>query len=281
MSKNAASLFVIGLPIGHRSDISQRALEILRQVKWIAAEDTRVTLQTLHELGLDPPALVSYQDHNEREIYPRLIQRLEAGEAGALVTDAGTPGIADPGYHLVRACCLAGISVIPIPGASSLAAALSISPIGGGDFYFGGFLPSNTSGRRKAMERVANWSVDRLVYFEAPHRLEAHLEDALDTLGNRALFLARELTKKHEEKVLTTVAGALELVRTQPPRGEYVLIYGPGSTQNLVESELDELIESLSKQGLKPSQIVKELQKVSSLSRQALYNRVIRLKQKN
>ncbi|MDD2954856.1 MAG: 16S rRNA (cytidine(1402)-2'-O)-methyltransferase [Oscillospiraceae bacterium] len=218
----AGKLYVVGTPIGNLGDMSPRALEILRQVDFVAAEDTRVSGKLLNLFEIKKP-LVSYYQHNMRERGEMLLERILAGEDCAVVTDAGMPCISDPGEDLVRLCAENGVEVVTVPGPSAAISALAVSGLPTARFSFEGFLSTNRRGRMEHLQEVKN---DRhtLIFYEAPHKLVGTLEDMLETLGDRRVSLCRELTKLHEEVIRTTFSGALERYRETAPRGEYVLI---------------------------------------------------------
>lgn len=216
------TLYVVGTPIGNLEDITLRALRVLREVDVIACEDTRHTRTLLKRHGIATP-LVSYHEHNERERAPQLVRRLVAGEDIALVTDAGMPGISDPGFHVVTGALAAGVPVTPVPGPSAVTAALSVAGLPTDRFLFMGFLPRTRAARRRAFEEVATVPAT-LVLFEAPHRIRDTLADLVEVLGPRRVALMRELTKLHEEVLrgrADEIAARLEGVR---PRGEITLV---------------------------------------------------------
>ncbi len=218
-------LYVVATPIGNLGDLSQRAMTVLREAAVIAAEDTRHTARLLHAHGIDTPC-IAVHEHNERDIVPKLIARLQQGESIALVSDAGTPLVSDPGYHLVRAAIDAGIRVVPVPGPSALVAALSASGLPTDRFCFEGFLPAKAAARRKRLERLRA-ATATLIFYESPHRILDTLDDLLAVFGSdRPLVLARELTKTFETFLRGTVADVRERVRADPDqrRGEMVLL---------------------------------------------------------
>jgi 16S rRNA (cytidine1402-2'-O)-methyltransferase len=218
-------LHIVATPIGHLGDISARALEVLGQADVIAAEDTRHSGQLLRHFGIATPCL-SLHDHNERELTPRLIERLQRGESVALISDAGTPLISDPGFHLVRAAHDAGIRVSPVPGASALIAALSVSGLPSDRFVFEGFLPARAAQRRERLERLRD-EPRTMVFYEAPHRALATLAALVDVFGAaREAASAREITKLHETVRRDTLGGLLERTRQDPmqQKGELVVV---------------------------------------------------------
>jgi 16S rRNA (cytidine1402-2'-O)-methyltransferase len=214
------TLFLVATPIGNLEDITLRAIRVLGEVALIAAEDTRDARLLLAHHGIRHAPLVSYNEHNREARIPRLIEALDDGDV-ALVSDAGMPGISDPGHELVVAATAAGHAVVPIPGASAVIAAVAASGLPSRRYHYLGFLPRTRGARRAALEAVAG-SPDTLVLYESPHRLGATLEDTLDVLGDRAIAVCRELTKLHEEIWRGTVSGAREHFTT--PRGEFTLV---------------------------------------------------------
>ncbi len=218
-------LYIVATPIGNLNDLSPRAKEILEEVDIIAAEDTRHTSRLLNHFGIRGN-LIACHDHNERSRSEQIVQRLRAGESVALVSDAGTPLISDPGYHLVNAVREAGIRVVPIPGACAMVAALSVSGLPSDRFFFEGFLPAKGAGRRKRMVELADFPHTWIVY-ESPHRIVDMLEDmAVELGGDRKVVLARELTKTFETVLSGSVAelqGMLEQDENQR-RGEFVVL---------------------------------------------------------
>jgi len=222
----AGTLYVVATPIGNLEDITARALRILREVALIAAEDTRHSRKLLHHFGIKTP-MISCHEHNEQQRQEQLIGRLQAGESIALISDAGTPAIADPGYRLVRACHAAGVPVVPIPGASAIITALSAAGEPTDRFVFEGFLPSKAVARESVLRAVRD-EPRTVVCYEAPHRLLDTLRTIAAIWGEvRPMVVARELTKLHEELFRGTVAEALDLFGTARIRGELVLILPP------------------------------------------------------
>jgi 16S rRNA (cytidine1402-2'-O)-methyltransferase len=214
---------VVATPTGNLEDVTFRALRVLREVSIIAAEDTRRTSRLLQQYSISTPT-TSLHEHNERSSSARLLARLAAGESVALVSDAGTPTVSDPGARLVSAAHDAGIRVEPVPGPSAVAAAVSASGFGGDSFLFLGFPPSRSSARKTWFEHIATVPYV-LVFYEAPHRIRACLIDALDVLGDRPIVLCRELTKVHEYVVKSPISAALE--SDLPERGEFTVVVSP------------------------------------------------------
>jgi len=236
------SLYLVATPIGNLGDLSPRAAKALAQADFIAAEDTRNTLKLLNHIGVKKP-LVSYFEHNRRERGEEICARLLKGEVCALVTDAGTPAISDPGEELVSRCHELGLGVSAIPGPCALITALAVSGLPTGRFSFEGFLSTNRKNRREHLCLAAN-SPYTLIFYEAPHKLKRTLADLLDALGDRRITLARELTKLHEEIINTTLAEAVRLYEQTEPRGEYVLVV-EGKPQALAEDGPSAIQEAL------------------------------------
>lgn len=222
-------LYVVATPIGNLEDITLRALRILKEADLIACEDTRQTMKLLSHFDI-AKRLASYHEHNEITRAPEIVIELEQGAKVALVSDAGTPAISDPGHRLVSLCLRHGIRVEPVPGASAFVAALAASGMPLDEFTFVGFLPSRQSGRRKALRALAEES-RTLALYEAPHRLSDTLEDALEILGNRPAVIAREVTKLHEEFLRGHLQELLATVRQKPARGEITLLIAPADGQ--------------------------------------------------
>ena len=225
VARPAGSLYLVSTPIGNLEDITVRALRILGEVDLIACEDTRQTSKLLNHYSIRKPVL-SYHDHNEATRSAEIVSRLEEGAQVALVSDAGTPVISDPGHRLVVLCLSRQVRVIPIPGPSAALAALAASGLPAHEFLFLGFLPSRQGERRKALAQFAN-ETRTLVLYESPHRLADTLADALDQMGRRPTVVARELTKIHEEFLRGDLAELAVRIRQQPVRGEVTLLIGP------------------------------------------------------
>lgn len=241
-SKPSSGLYVIATPIGNLGDISLRALHVLARVDAVACEDTRVTGALLHRYGIKKP-LISYYDHNAERRLPELIAQMKAGESVALVSDAGTPLISDPGYKLVQACRAEGIAVVAVPGASALLTALPAAGLPTDRFLFEGFLPSKSAARQKALSALAAVQAT-LVFYEAPSRLGATLEDMAKTLGaERPAAVARELTKLFEETRTATLGELAAHYRARPaPKGEIVILAGPPVETETASPDIDALL---------------------------------------
>jgi 16S rRNA (cytidine1402-2'-O)-methyltransferase len=218
------TLYLVGTPIGNVEDLSPRAQRLLGAVDVIAAEDTRHTKGLLDRFGIKRP-MVSYHDHNKDSRTPELIGKLQAGASVAVVSDAGSPGISDPAFTLVRAAAAAGLDVVPVPGPSSAICALEVSGLPTDRFSFEGFLPRKAGRRQARIEELCD-DPRTLIFFESPHRLRAALADLAGGLGDRPASLSRELTKKFEETRRGTLRSLLAWIETTPPRGEFVLVVG-------------------------------------------------------
>src|SRR6476659_10003832 len=218
----AGTLYLVATPIGNLADITHRALQVLRDVAFVACEDTRHTRKLLQHYGIDAKT-VSYHEHNEQQRARELIESLKEGNDVAIVSDAGTPAISDPGFRLVRAAIDNGITVAPVPGPSALISALVAAGLPTDEFFFGGFLPARSSARRARLGELRPVP-GTLVFYEAPHRLAASLRDAYEVLGEREAVVARELTKLHEEIRRGRLRELAEYYATIEPRGEIVLL---------------------------------------------------------
>jgi 16S rRNA (cytidine1402-2'-O)-methyltransferase len=256
-------LYLVATPIGNLEDITLRAIRVLKEADLIACEDTRQTQKLLQHYEIRKEA-VSYHAHNELTRSPELVIEMEQGAKVALVSDAGTPGISDPGHHLVTLCLRHHIPVIPIPGPSALVAALAASGLPTEEFLFVGFLPSRAGDRRKALDALQHES-RTLIFYEAPHRIAETLSDAAEILGARPAVIARELTKLHEEFLRGTLAELVESSNKRAPRGEITLLIGPGSP----ETERVEPVLSL-------KQRVAQLEKEPGMDRKAALKQAAR-----
>ncbi len=270
------SLTLVGTPIGNLADFSPRALEALRECDFIAAEDTRVTLKLLNHFGISKP-LVSYFEHNKRERGEVICARLLAGENAVLVTDAGMPAISDPGEQLVDRCHELGIPVGVVPGPTAMATALAVAGLPTGRFAFEGFLSMNKRARRAHLDSIKN-EQRTMVFYEAPHKLSATLDDLLAALGDRRVALVRELTKIHEEVMRTTLTGAVEKYRTEAPRGEFVLVVegaAPAQAPPMTVEEAQTLAREYLAQGMSPSEAAKTAATETGLKKGDIYRRII------
>jgi 16S rRNA (cytidine1402-2'-O)-methyltransferase len=266
------TLYIVGTPIGNLEDITFRAVRILQNVDLIAAEDTRHTGKLLQHFQIQT-GQISYHEHNRSSRIPELLEHLTNGKAIALVSDAGMPGISDPGYELVKACVEAGIPVVPIPGASAAITALSASGLATDRFVFEGFLSAKTQQRREYLESLQTES-RTLIFYESPHRLRDTLQDLRETLGSdRQIVLARELTKFYEEFWRGTIADAISHYSQREPQGEYTLVVGgtPPSQPQLTQAQLKAELEQIMRQGISRSQASRQLAKFTSLPRRQIY----------
>lgn len=269
------TLYVVGTPIGNLSDLSPRAVETLQAVDFIAAEDTRVTLKILNHFGIKKPQ-VSYYEHNLREKGEQIIQRIQAGENCAIVTDAGMPCISDPGEDLVRLCAEQGIPVAAVPGPSALITALAVSGLPTARFAFEGFLSMN---RKRRMERLEQIRKDdrTLIFYEAPHKLRDTLKDLLEGLGNRRISLCRELTKVYEEIRRTTIEESILFYNKEEnkPKGEFVLVVEGASLDTGEEAmtfeQAVQLAQDLRDKGIPPSEAAKQAAKLSKQKKNDIY----------
>ncbi|MBE6656394.1 MAG: 16S rRNA (cytidine(1402)-2'-O)-methyltransferase [Ruminococcaceae bacterium] len=217
------TLYLVATPIGNLSDLTARAVKVLKEADVIAAEDTRNTQKLLSMLDIHGKELISYYEHNKRARGEVLAEKLESGLSVALVTDAGTPAISDPGEDIVRLCEERGIPVTAVPGPCAAINALSLSALATGRFAFEGFLTTNMGERKKRLSEIAR-EKRTMIFYEAPHKLKATLSDLLSTFGDRRITLCREMTKRNEEILRTTLEKAVTLYETVAPRGEYVLV---------------------------------------------------------
>ena len=263
-------LYVVATPIGNLEDITFRAVRILREADLIACEDTRHTRKLLDHYGIHKPA-VSYHEHNEETRAVELVARLQAGAAIALVSDAGTPLISDPGYRLVTKALEHGIPVQAIPGPSALLTALAASGLPTDSFHFAGFLPAKISQRRKALERLRD-EPSTLVLYEAPHRIRGTLEDIAALLGDRPVVVAREMTKIHEE-FLRGTAGSLarDLAGRPPLKGELTLLIARSPAPPAVELPISEAVEGAMRTGISRMDAMKLVARHRHISKREVY----------
>ncbi len=269
-----SALYVIATPIGNLEDITFRAIRILKESDVIACEDTRHTRKLLDHYGITTP-MVSYHEHNEVERAAELLERLRSGQVVALVSDAGTPLISDPGYRVVNTVTAAGIPVVPVPGASALIAALSASGLPTDAFRFCGFLPHKSGQRRKAIEAVAGESAT-LVFYEAPHRIVEAVDDLRLVLGNRPAVLARELTKVHEEFLrgrLDDLAATLS-ARESASRGEFTIMIGKADAAPPATESLAEAVARLEQAGISRMEAMKQVARERGVSKRDVYSAV-------
>ena len=273
----SGELFIVATPIGNLEDVTQRALRVLRDADLIACEDTRHTRKLLNHFSIDRKT-ISYHEHNERERAEELCELLESGNNVALVSDAGTPLINDPGYRIVTAAIERGIRVIPVPGPAAFIAALAASGLPTDEFFFGGFLPARTHPRRARLEELRSMRAT-LVFYEAPHRIAAALKDAAEALGNRHAVVARELTKLHEEFVRGTLNELVEqFSKVGAARGEMVLIISgeavessPANPDRTDTERLVERVKVLEGEGLNSKDALKSAARELGIKRAEAY----------
>ena len=271
-------LYVVATPIGNLEDVTLRALRVLREVEVIAAEDTRRTRILLSRHGIERP-LISYYDAVERRRAPSIVERLKAGASVALVSDAGTPGIADPGYHLIRGALAAGLSVVPIPGPSAVTALVSVAGLPADRFVFEGFLPTRPGARAARLVALAG-EPHALVFFEAARRLAAFLAAAETALGDREATIARELTKQHEELLRGTLGDlAGRIGRVERLRGEVTVVIAgaPAEERQVDDAELDERIRTARAAGQSAAGIAAALARETGRARREIYRRAMTL----
>jgi 16S rRNA (cytidine1402-2'-O)-methyltransferase len=273
---DAGVLYVVATPLGNLEDITLRAVRILKSVSLIACEDTRHTAVLLRTHAVTTPT-TSYFEHNERWKAEKILEALRAGRDVALVSDAGTPGVSDPGYRLVRDARSEGIAVIPVPGPSAAIAALSVSGLPTDRFLFVGFLPAKAAARKRALADLAT-SRETLVFYESPVRVVASLTDMAETLGNRDAFLCREATKLHEEYVRGTLTELRDnLAARSSVKGEFVIIVsGASDMPRQSESEsVESLFSRLTAEGRTRREAVKETARLLGLPAREVYRRVL------
>ena len=275
----AGMLYLVPTPIGNLGDISIRCRQTLEQADFIAAEDTRVTLKLLNHLGIKK-SLVSYFEHNKAQKGNVILDRILAGETCALVSDAGSPAISDPGEDLVKQCAQAGVTVCAIPGPCAVITALSISGQSTGRFCFEGFLSTAKKSRREHLDALVQ-EQRTMIFYEAPHKLLSTLEDMAAVFGaDRPISLCRELTKLHEEVVRTTLGQAIEKYTQQPPKGEFVLVVaGAAPVEKEVATQDDALahLQKLMESGISRKDAVKQTAKDLNLPKNEVYELALQL----
>lgn len=266
-------LYIVSTPIGNLEDITYRAVRILKEADWIACEDTRTTRRLLDHYGIQT-RLLSYHDYNEQERTEELIERLRQGETGALVSDAGTPLLSDPGYRVVRAAVQEGIRVEALPGPSALLAGLVVSGLPTDQFHFAGFLPSKPGQRTRLLESLRDEPAT-LIFYEAPHRILESLDDIAAVLGDREMVVARELTKVHEE-VLRGTAPEIRanLAARDLVRGEFVILVAKASERVHDETPPEEAVALLVGAGVDRMEAMKTVARERGLSKRDIYKLV-------
>jgi 16S rRNA (cytidine1402-2'-O)-methyltransferase len=277
MTEEFAALYVVPTPLGNLSDLTRRAEEILRTVPWVAAEDTRHSGPLLKQLGALARTLPAHQ-HNEHEAAVRIVERLQAGESVALISDAGTPGISDPGARVVAAVRAAGCKVVPLPGPCAATTALSASGLLDEHFLFYGFLPSKGGQRRQALEALRDQAC-ALIFYEAPHRVLETVADMAAVFGERTLVIARELTKLFETVHSLPLGEALDWLKEDPnrQRGEFVLMLS-GAPQGGDDGEGERVLKLLLADGLPTKQAAKLASAITGASKNKLYDLALAMK---
>ena len=268
------TLYIVATPIGNLEDITLRAINVLKNVDLIAAEDTRHTLKLLNHLEISKP-LISYHRHNEDVKTDILIKELKQGKQIALVSDAGTPGICDPGEEVIKKCIEEGIQIVPIPGACAMVNALICSGLDTKEFLFMGFLPLNKKNRKEKLKEIKN-ETKTIILYEAPHKLEATLKDLKEILENRKIVLARELTKIHEEYIRENLDVLIE--KAKDIKGEMVLIIEGAKKKednHLMDLSLEEHYAYYEKQGLSKKDIIKQIAKDRNVNKNEIYQKFI------
>jgi 16S rRNA (cytidine1402-2'-O)-methyltransferase len=274
-AESLGKLFVVGTPIGNLQDMTFRAVSTLKQVDLIACEDTRRTAKLLQRYFIRTPT-VSFHEHNEMTRAPELVLQLEEGSHIALVSDAGMPGISDPGYRLVHLALRHGVPVIPVPGVTAFVAALSAAGLPVDEFHFAGFLPRKSGPRRKALEALKR-AGGTLIFYEAPHRVLEMLKDVLSVLGERPAVVAREVTKTYEEFLRGGVGEVLARLKAKPVKGELTVLIGPdrgqaASVRAEAQDSVREAIErAMAAEGLSERAALKAVARARGISRSEAY----------
>ena len=275
----AGMLYLVPTPIGNLGDISIRCRETLEQADFIAAEDTRVTLKLLNHLGIKK-SLVSYYEHNKASKGNVILERIQAGETCALVSDAGSPAISDPGEDLVKQCAEAGITVCAIPGPCAVITALSISGQSTGRFCFEGFLSTAKKSRREHLNALID-ERRTMIFYEAPHKLLSTLEDMAAVFGDdRPISLCRELTKLHEEVIRTTLGQAILKYTETPPKGEFVLVLAGAPeipAEDTTDADVVSYLTKLMESGLSRKDAVKQTSKELNIPKNVVYDTALQL----
>lgn len=277
MTEESAALYVVPTPLGNLADLTRRAEEVLRTVPWVAAEDTRHSAPLLKQLGAQARTIPAHQ-HNEHEAAARIVEKLSAGESVALISDAGTPGISDPGARIVAAVRAAGGKVVPLPGPCAATTALSASGLLDEHFLFYGFLPAKSGQRRQALEHLRDYPC-ALVFYEAPHRVLETVAEMSEVFGERTLVIARELTKLFETVHALPLADALAWLKADSnrQRGEFVLMIS-GAPAGADSGEGERVLKLLLDDGLPTKQAAKLAATITGVAKNALYERALALK---
>ncbi len=272
----AGKLYVVGTPIGNLSDMTMRAVETLKTVDFICAEDTRVTAKLLNHFEIKK-SLISYHKHNASQSGKNIIDRLMSGESCAVVTDAGMPCISDPGEDLVKLCAENGIETVVVPLASAAVSALAISGLSTSRFTFEGFLSTTKKQRLEHLSSLVN-ETRTMIFYEAPHKLIYTLKDMLEFFGDRKISICRELTKLHEEVIRTTLSGAIEKYELISPKGEFVLVIEGKPKENEVIDNIENAViqvNELISKGVRAAEACKQIAKITSFSKSELYSEIL------
>ncbi|HZK12249.1 MAG TPA: 16S rRNA (cytidine(1402)-2'-O)-methyltransferase [Atribacterota bacterium] len=285
-NKDDGTLYICGTPIGNLEDITLRVIKILKEVKFIAAEDTRHTKKLLDHYQINTK-VTSYYEYNKFKKAPYLVEILKNGQDIALVSDAGMPGISDPGYVLINLALKNNIKLIPVPGVSALITALVVSGLPTDKFVFEGFLPRKIKERKKYFRSIEN-EERTIIFYEAPHRLKKALKDMLEILGDRKIVIARELTKKYEEIIRGNLIQVLSEINTREIKGEITLIVQGGSKDKgndtidflMKECIIEEYLNKLKMQGYSNKEIIKISQEKFSIPKNIIYKKLLEIKNK-
>lgn len=275
----SGTLYLVATPIGNLNDMSPRALKTLEEADFIAAEDTRVSLKLMNHFEIKKP-LLSYHEHNHVSAGQQIVQRLLAGENCALVTDAGTPAISDPGEDIVKLCAQHDIPVYSIPGCCALISGLAVSGLPTGRFTFEGFLSTNKRSRREHLASLLG-EKRTMIFYEAPHKLLTTLEDMCDAFGEeRRISLSREITKLHEQTLRTTLGGALEHFRETAPKGEFVLVLDGAPEEDISMLTIEDAVALVARlqeeKGLKTKEAVRQVAADTGIGKNELYDAVLK-----
>lgn len=274
-------LYLCATPIGNLEDITLRVLRTLKEVDLIAAEDTRNSIKLLNHFQIKTP-MTSYHEYNKIEKAYQLVEKMQQGQNIALITDAGTPGISDPGEELVRICQEAGISITSLPGAAACITALTMSGLPTRRFAFEAFLPKDKKERTRILSSLEQ-ETRTIILYEAPHHLKKTLEELLKALGDRKITLCRELTKKYETAFPTTISGAISYYEGQEPRGEFVLVIQGKDQQQLIREQqqswetlsLEEHMQHYENQGIPRKEAMKQVAKDRGISKREVYGKLL------
>lgn len=277
----AGKLYLCATPIGNLEDITYRVVRILQEVDLIAAEDTRNSIKLLNHFEIKTP-MTSYHEHNKFEKGKKLVEKLQEGAKIALITDAGTPGISDPGEELVKMCYEVGIEVTSLPGAAACITGLTLSGLSTRRFAFEAFLPTDKKEKQAILKELSD-ETRTIILYEAPHRLVKTLEELLESLGNRKITICRELTKKHETVFTTTVKEAIDYYKTQEPKGECVLVIEGRSREEIQQEEIskwkeisiEEHMALYTKQGIDKKETMKRVAKDRGISKRDVYQELL------